>query len=140
MPALVFAASLLLVQTAQAQTEQGVSTRTVGSGSAVVGQPYAFTVEVTNNSAPQSVGLKNFLPEGMTLESATPSQGTCSTPHHGAGGLDCTLGELPTGGSATVDIVATPAVPGTATNTAVGQGEFAPADTDEVTITVNPAG
>src|SRR4051812_5274175 len=80
---------LLLTQPARAQTDPGISTQTSGPGSGVVGQPYAFTVTVTNNSDPQSVGLKDFLPEGMTLDSVTPSQGSCGMDHHGANSVEC---------------------------------------------------
>jgi hypothetical protein len=49
------------------------------------------------------------------------------------------LGKVPSGGSATLGIVATPKVSGTMANTAVGQEEFAsasPANSDEATIRV----
>ncbi len=137
---LVLAAVLLLVQPVQAQTDQGISTiQTAHHKPAVVGQPHTFTVTVTNNSVPQHVGLKDFLPEGMELVSATPSQGICGMSHHDINGVECGFGELPSGSSATVEIVATPTVPGTMTNTAVGGGEFSAADSNKATITVNPA-
>jgi uncharacterized repeat protein (TIGR01451 family) len=137
---LVPVAILLPALPAQAQSERGiVTTQTIDPGPATVGQPHAFTVAVTNNSVPQSVGLKDFLPPNMALESATPSQGTCNTNHHGANGVECTLGKLPSGGSAMVEIVGIPTIPGTATNTAVGGGELAPADPNNATIAVNPA-
>lgn len=137
---LILSASLLLAPVAAAQTDPGIST-TQMAGPATVGQPYTFTVTVTNNSVPQDVGLKDFLPEGMTLLSATPSQGTCGASHHGHNTVECDLGPLPSGGSATVDISATPTVPGNLTNTAVGQGEVSPstpASTSEALVTVAP--
>ena len=141
---LVLAASLLLMRSAQAQTQPGISTtQTADPAPAVVGKPHTFSVLVTNNDAvPQRLGVKDFLPPGMNLDSATPSQGTCGTSHHGDNGIECTLGEVPSGGSAKVEIVATPKVTGTMTNTAVGQGEFAPAspaNSDEATIRVDPS-
>jgi uncharacterized repeat protein (TIGR01451 family) len=137
--ALVLVASLLLVRPTQAQTEPEVSVvQTADPRPATVGQPYTFTITVMNNSNPQLVGLKDFLPSGMEFVSATPSQGTCGMSHHG-NGADCTLGELPTGGSATVALVAIPTVPGTMTNAAVGEAELTPAGSDEATITVDPA-
>jgi len=78
----------------------------------------------------------------MELVSARPSQGTCGTRHYDDNTVECTLGEVPSGGSVTVEVIATPAVAGTMTNTAVGLAEFAPAtpaNTDATIITVNPA-
>lgn len=117
-------------------------TTTQTAGPATVGEPYALTVTATNNSVLQDVGLKNFLPEGMALDSATPSQGTCGAGHHDGNTVECDLGRIPSGGLATVDIVATPTIPGTGTNTVVVQGEVSPAtphSSNSATITVNPA-
>jgi uncharacterized repeat protein (TIGR01451 family) len=137
---LVLATSLLLVQPAQAQTDPGISTtQTAAPNPATIGQPVTFTVTVTNDSVPQHVGLQDFLPSGMELVSATPSQGTCGAGPHGMNGVECTLGDLPSGGSASVEVVATPTVPGTMTNTVVGGGEFTPETRDTATITVNRA-
>ncbi len=132
--ALVLFAGSLMAQAAQA--DPGISA-TQTADPATVGQPYAFIVTVTNNSVPQHVGLKDFLPPGMELVSATPSQGSCGMSHHG--GVECTLGELPSGGSATVEIVVTPMVSGIMTNTVVSGGEFAPENSEPTTITVSPA-
>jgi hypothetical protein len=133
-------ASLLPARPAQAQTDPEVSvTQTAAPGPAVVGQPHTFTVTVANGSDPQQVGLKNFLsPADVQLVSATPSQGTCGISHHD-NGFDCTLGELPTEGSATVEIVATPTQPGTITSTVTGQAELTPAGNDQTTVEVSPA-
>lgn len=144
LPLVLIAAILLPAQTAQAQTEPGISTtQTVDADPATVGRPLTFAVTVTNGSAAQRVGLKDFLPPGMTLVSATPSQGTCgASEHDGADVAECTLGVVPSGGSAMVEIVATPTIPGTATNTAVGLAEFTPAtpeSSDAAIITVKPA-
>jgi uncharacterized repeat protein (TIGR01451 family) len=138
--ALVLVASVLLVQPARAQTDQDISiTQTADPNPATVGQPLTLAVTVTNNSVPQHVGLQDFLPPGMELVSATPSQGTCGASPHGINGVECTFGDLASGGSATVGIVVTPTVPGTMTNTAVSGGKSAPTQRDAATITVNPA-
>lgn len=105
---------------------------------ATVGRPVTFTIAVTNNSAPQHVGFKYFFPPSMALVSATPGQGYCGPPHHGGNLFDCTLGVIPTGGSVVVEVVATPTVPGTVTNTAQAGGGFAPVDSVPATVTVNP--
>ncbi len=143
LPLVLVAAVLLPAQTTQAQTDPGISTtQTVDADPATVGWPLTFAVTVTNGSAAQRVGLKDFLPPGMTLVSATPSQGTCGAGGHDGGDVaECTLGLVPGGGSATVEIVATPTIPGTATNTAVALGEFAPAtpaNSNAAIVPVNP--
>ena len=126
-----------------ARTQQGVSTtQKAEPDPATVGQPLTFTVSVMNHAAPQRVGFKDFLPPSMTLVSVTPSQGTCGMGHHGANEVGCTLGLVPSGGSATVAIVATPTVAGTMKNTAVSLAEFTPAtpaNSSVSNITVNPA-
>ncbi len=139
--ALVLATSLLLgASTATAQTASGISTlQTVDREPATVGQPHSFKVTVTNNTAPQHVGIKNFLPEGVDLVSATPSQGSCGSPAGSNDVVVCTLGQLPSGGSATVEVVAVPRVAGTLTNTVVSGGKLTPTSPDKATITVNPA-
>ncbi len=127
----------------QAQARQGISvTQTAAPNPATVGRPLTFTVTLTNYSVPQRFGFKDFLPPSVTLVSVTPSQGTCGTSHHGGNELGCTLGVVASGGSATVEVVATPTAPGTMTNTAVGLAEFTPAtpaNTGVATITVDPA-
>ena len=135
----MLAAGLVLALPAQAQSQPGISTtQTVDPNPATVGQPLTFTVTVTNDAAPQHVGLKDFFPEGAELISATPSQGNCGSGHH-SNAVQCALGDLPSGGSATVEVVVLPTVPGTAKNTAVGGGEHSPEISDEATVDVNPA-
>jgi uncharacterized repeat protein (TIGR01451 family) len=135
----VLVAGLLLAQPAQAQTNRGVSaTQTVHPKPATLGLPLTLTVVLTNNSVPQHVGLKDFFPHGMRLVSVTPSQGSCGSGHrHNA--VECALGELQSGGSATVEIVLLPTVPGTSANRALGGGKHSPEIPDEATITVEPA-
>ncbi len=136
---LVLATTLLVAGSAQAQTDPGIGlTQTVDPDPATVGQPLSFAVTLTNNSNPQHVGLKDFFPQGWELVSATPSQGTCVPGHH-SNAVQCTLGELPSGDSATVEVVVVPTAPGTATNTVEGGGALSPVNSDEVTVKVNPA-
>jgi uncharacterized repeat protein (TIGR01451 family) len=120
------------------QTEGINITHAAAPDPATVGRPLTFSVVVTNNSFPQHVGFKDFFPPSMTLVSATPGQGYCGPLHHGGNLFDCTLGVIPTGGSVTVEIVATPTVPGTVTNTAQAGGGFAPVESVPATVTVNP--
>ena len=85
-----------------------------------VGERVRFTIRETNNSEETfpEVAIRNLLPEGATeFVSATPSQGECSyapSVHN----VFCELGDLPAGGSAEVEIVATSTAPGRFTNTA----------------------
>ncbi len=133
-------ASLLLLVLAgpvRAQTETGISiTGTASPDPATVGQPLTFTLTVTNDSDTQNVGLKDFLPSGATFVSATPSQGRCAEGHDSE--IACQLGEVPSGGSATVEVVVTPTAPGTITNTANAGGELTAEDSTSTTVEVNP--
>ncbi|HXU30264.1 MAG TPA: hypothetical protein VN851_06795, partial [Thermoanaerobaculia bacterium] len=62
-------------------------------------------------------------PAGVTLLSATPSQGSCS----GTPTVTCPLGNLPNGGSATINLVVMKTVGGSVSNTAsVAAGEADP--------------
>jgi uncharacterized repeat protein (TIGR01451 family) len=112
--------------------------QTIVPDPATVGSPLTFVVVVTNNSFPQHVGFKDFLPPSVTFVSATPEQGFCGPPHHGGNLVDCTLGTIPTGGSVVVEIVAIPTAPGTTTNLAQAGGGFAPVQSVPATVTVNP--
>lgn len=69
----------------------------------VAGGPVAWRLTVTNHGAEgaPSVHVADTLPAGVTVTGVTPSQGTCDTT------VACSLGELDSGDSATVDITAT---------------------------------
>jgi uncharacterized repeat protein (TIGR01451 family) len=122
----------------QAQTQEGINVaQAAAPDPATVGSPLTFTVTVTNNSSTQHVGFKDFLPPSMTFVSATPSQGFCGPPHHGANLFDCTLGVIPTGDSVSVEVVAIPTAAGTMTNTAQAGGGFAPVTSVPASVTVN---
>ena len=122
----------------KAQPEGISAVQTVVPDLATVGSPLTFAFVVTNNSFPQHVGFKDFLPPGVTFVSATPEQGFCGPPHHGGNLVDCTLGTIPTGGSVAVEIVTIPTAPGTITNLAQAGGGFAPVQSVPATVTVNP--
>ena len=79
----------------------------------IAGASVTYTVLVTSRgpAAATSVTLTDTLPAGFTLVSATPSRGSCD-------GAICRLGTLEPAATATVTIVATPALTGTYVNVA----------------------
>ncbi|WKX73290.1 calcium-binding protein [Streptomyces sp. XD-27] len=124
----------------------GVDVSVAKSGPAAVsiGDRVSYTVTVTNSSETASatdVALADALTgAGVTLMSATPSQGTCTTTSTGA---DCTLGSLAPGAAATVTVVAEPRSTGSLSDTAtVDATETDPVpgnNTATATTTVNNA-
>jgi uncharacterized repeat protein (TIGR01451 family) len=88
-----------------------------GPSRAPTARSFTYTVSVTNDGPDLAAGVlvTDDLPESVSFVSATPSQGSCGTT-----GLkvNCDLGVLASGGSATVDIVVKPRQAGTITNTA----------------------
>jgi uncharacterized repeat protein (TIGR01451 family) len=79
-----------------------------------VGANVSYFLVVRNNgpTLARDVRVVDAIPAGMTLVSATPSQGTCS----GTSVLTCELGILANGASADITMVVTATTPGTATN------------------------
>jgi uncharacterized repeat protein (TIGR01451 family) len=75
----------------------------------VVGEPLIFTITETNNQASTfpEVAVRDLLPDEVTFVSATPSQGECDYAPS-VNNVFCELGDIPAGGSATVDIVVIP--------------------------------
>jgi uncharacterized repeat protein (TIGR01451 family)/fimbrial isopeptide formation D2 family protein len=73
----------------------------------VAGGPVAWRITVTNNGPDGSpaVHVADTLPAGVTVGQAQPSQGTCDV--SGAPAISCSLGELDSGDTATIDITAT---------------------------------
>ena len=108
----------------QEEADLGV-TKTAPS---VVSPGATFTYHVTvTNFGPQpdtGVTLVDTLPAGVTLVSATPSQGTPCV-QAPVGTITCALGALAVNASATVDITVTVTAPGgtTLVNTAVVSGD-----------------
>ena len=76
----------------------------------------SYTLTVTNNGPNPASGVKvtDTLPAGMVFSAANPSQGTCT----GGPTVTCTLGDMASGATATVEIKATATAAGTVTNTA----------------------
>ena len=82
-----------------------------------VGQQLTYTVGVANAGPSSATGitLTDTLPAGVTFNSATPSQGSCS---QSGGTVTCSLGTLANTAGASVSIKVTPQSLGTITNQA----------------------
>jgi uncharacterized repeat protein (TIGR01451 family) len=106
--------------TAQAQSDLAIIS--AGAPNPVAaGGTVTYTLTVTNNGPSDSANTQvtDTLPPGFTANSATPSAGTCNGA--GTGTVNCMLGTLAVGGTATITIAAhVPAIcqPTTAVNTA----------------------
>src|SRR5687768_13058096 len=83
----------------------------------LVGQQVTYTLTVSNAGPRAATGtlVTDTLPAGMTFESATPSQGTCS---QSGVTVSCQLGTVANGANATIQIKGRPQSTGTISNTA----------------------
>jgi uncharacterized repeat protein (TIGR01451 family) len=81
-----------------------------------VGANITYTITATNGGPDTATGVTvtDTLPGGVTLVSATASQGSCN----GSATVTCSLGSLANGSSAAVTIVVTATQAGTISNTA----------------------
>src|SRR6185369_11834917 len=93
---------------------------TASSTTGTVGQPFTYQIVATNNGPNTATGivLSEVLPDGVTLVSATPTQGSCSTGQQ----FTCQLGSLNAGAKATVTVVVIPQRDGTFNNLATVSG------------------
>ncbi len=78
---------------------------------------YIATVRNLGPDTANDVVLVDFLPDGVTFISATPSQGSCTS-------LTCNLGDMPAGSSAVIEILVRvdQGTSGTFTNTSCVNG------------------
>lgn len=81
-----------------------------------VGSTLTYSLDVRNNGSDEATGvqLSDAFPSELSLVSAVPSQGSCS----GGASIDCDLGSMPDGASATVEIQAVTLFGGTILNRA----------------------
>ncbi|MFN8525950.1 MAG: hypothetical protein U0821_22850 [Chloroflexota bacterium] len=104
-------------------------TKTTPAATRGLGEQITYTLTARNNgpSAATGVVVNDELPPGVTLVSATPTQGTCA----GAPSVTCSLGTLANGASVTITIVARLDAVGTVVNTArIGGREPDPTNTN----------
>jgi uncharacterized repeat protein (TIGR01451 family) len=103
---------------AQAPSESDLAIQKTDSADPVtVGQQFTYNIVVSNQGNPaNNVLVEDTLPNEVDFVSVNASQGTCEL--QGSKQVNCTLGTLGDGGSATIAIVVTAERAGTATNTA----------------------
>jgi uncharacterized repeat protein (TIGR01451 family) len=91
-----------------------------------VNDTLTYTLGVKNNGpdTATAVVVTDSLPAGVAFVSATPSQGSCT----GDRVLNCQLGTLAAGATATISVVVHPTATGTITNTAVVGGHETESD------------
>ena len=137
--------------TAMAQVQSASLEMVADSDRVVLGEPVTFSITKTSSlpsdhsQAGRDWIVRDFLPAGVELTSATPSQGSCAVydraelgvPYNPTNGYDsdvveCDLGSIPSGNSATVDVTVTPKVLGEITNIAADLSEA----TAEATVVV----
>lgn len=97
----------------QAKADLGI-TKTASASSVSLDNSVTYTLTATNHGpeAAPGVVVNDPLPSGTTFLSATPSAGSCDST------VKCSLGTLPSGGSATITVVVNTTKVGTVTNTA----------------------
>ncbi len=92
----------------------------------LVGQVLTYTLNVANAGPFDATGvtLSDLLPDGVTLVSVQPSQGSCT----GAATLSCSLGTVAVGGDASIVIQVIPNQPGNITDSASVTGDLSDPD------------
>jgi uncharacterized repeat protein (TIGR01451 family) len=96
----------------------------------MTGQEITYTLIVTNGGPSMSTGVRltDILPPQVNFSSATTNQGSCS---ESGGIVICELGDLASGGDATVIITAASVTGGLTSNLAILAGEEVDLDEDD---------
>ncbi|HZQ75790.1 MAG TPA: DUF11 domain-containing protein [Acidimicrobiia bacterium] len=129
------------VQSGQSAADISVA-NSVDKATAASGDNLTYTITVANAGPSVALGshLSDQLPDGAQFLSASASQGSCAG---SATDVACELGDLASGGSATVTVVARAVNAGPATNTAYVTSRMYDANTGDnqsaVTTDVQPA-
>jgi uncharacterized repeat protein (TIGR01451 family) len=106
----------------------------------IVGSPITYSCTVTNHGPDDAPGVQivDTLPAGVSLVSASSSQGDCS----GSTIITCGLGTVKNGGTATITIIGNPTQTGTIIDqVVVSSGATDPnpsGNTVTITTTINP--
>ena len=124
-------ASFELVPSADLALTKGDDPDPVASGAQLT---YALSVDNAGPDTATAVVLTDTLPAGVGFVSATPSLGDCAEE---AGLVTCQLGDLLSGGSATVSIVVS--APTVETTTQITNDAAVSSDTDDPNLTDNSA-
>lgn len=110
-------------------------TQTVSPNPGLVNTSLALRIVVTNSgpAAASSVTVTDNLPAGLSVGSAGPSQGSCNSNAN----VSCALGNLASGASAVITIVATPTMTGSFSNTATVTATQTDPDNTDNSATLN---
>ena len=119
--------------------------KTDNPATATAGQALTYTLAATNNgtNASEDTTVTDELPAGVTVSQIQASQGTCTQTGQT---VECDLGTLAGGASATVTITVTPQQPGELSNTATVRGNVSDrdpsddSDTETTTVVAPVAG
>jgi uncharacterized repeat protein (TIGR01451 family) len=141
----VLALAMLLVPWCVVTAEEGTDlslTKTASPSPVQAMTPLTYSMNVFNHGptvVATGVRVTDMLPPGVTLVSATATQGTCS----GTETVICDLGTLTVGGGVAVTLVVMPQAPGELSNTAtVNRNELDPDPSNNtataVTLVVAP--
>jgi uncharacterized repeat protein (TIGR01451 family) len=133
---LVLALLLWSMSVARAEESTDLSlTKTASPSPVQATTTLTYSLNVFNNGptvVATGVRVTDMLPPGITLVSATATQGTCS----GTDPVICSLGTLTMGGGAAVTIVVRPQAPGEIRNTVTLSGNEPDPDPSNNTATV----
>jgi uncharacterized repeat protein (TIGR01451 family) len=118
--ALAVGVAAMLPSAAFAQSDLSID-KTDSADPVTTGTQFTYSIAISNGSSVYSesasgITVEDTLPNEVDFVSATPSQGSCN--RQGSKRVECSIGTLASGGTATVAIVVRAQRAGTAVNTA----------------------